>query len=162
MSRALVVLALFVALLGGGWWTWQAPWRALDQLQAAAKAGDAETVDALVDEDAVAANVEADVKGALSTAFQLPEMKDSAAKKVGAAATGSLLQKLVGEAATSAGMARLLAPEGATAHGEYLGLNSFEATVRPAAAGPVFRLELGRRGLGWQVVAIRLGERKAG
>ena len=101
MKKGLFTLALF-ALAG---WLYFTPYMALDRLQQAAEAGDAEALNAMVDFPALRTSIKSEVQGAVSRGIQ----RDGGAfAALGAAVTGVIVEPVVNAAVTPQGIGLLM------------------------------------------------------
>ncbi|MDQ0465596.1 hypothetical protein QO010_003385 [Caulobacter ginsengisoli] len=170
IGLAAAALALLV-----GWYV-ASPYMAMGALQKAAKAGDRDRLEQLVDFPRVRESLKADFNTAFMAKAQSdPEMKDNPFAGLAAMFVPVLVDKLVDAAVSPQGIARMAAGEGVAppeAPGEtpkpatrpqdkpklayhYASLNRFRV-VQPTDSGPLTWV-LARKGLfSWQLIRIEL------
>jgi len=181
MKRGLIIglaAAVFALLIG---WYAASPYMALGALQSAAKAGDRDRLEALVDFPRVRESLKADfTAGLMKKAENDAATRDDPFAGLAAMLVPALVDRIVDKAVTPEGIARMqegkgvAAPPGARPMGKaaqpakpgakagkprfnahYAGLNRFEAE-QSTDAGPMTWV-LARRGLfGWKLVRIEL------
>lgn len=155
-----IVLAVFAALLAGGW-AFGSPWWTLHRLRAAAQARDAAAVSAFVDFPALREDLNADMTVAM--AARAREAGDDPMQALGMGLgmmmAGSLIERFV----SPAGVEMLLAGESTEVFDPKAiedleivrdGLSRFRlrSASDPGKAAVVFT----RRGLGWAITGVDL------
>lgn len=153
--RNLFKLLLFAAVIVGAWFL-VTPWWTMKQIVDAAEAGDRETLERLVDFEAVREGMRADLRASRDDGDTdlLDRVGDGIVRTVGGAAIDTF--------ATPNGLAVMLDASAVVPGDDYSwdverdSLNSFRAvsTTEDGNAGPQMLFE--RDGLGWQLVGLRL------
>jgi hypothetical protein len=163
--RSFVTLAL-VAAAAAGAWLWITPDRAVDRLREAARAGDVETLDEVVDFESVRANLKADLNEVVT---RRTRGSDGLLATIGAAVGGAVVGGLVDTFVSPNGVAAIAQGrrpdadngqpiEDAEPRIDRRSLSTFVARFEGDGGNPEDRvgLEFSRAGLQWRLTRVLL------